>query len=82
MGNRCRVVAIAPATAPLLGESLFRKSDILFPADPGKSVEVPPAGIGTWRRAARRASRSSPSAWRSRACGCGLTWRRRSACRG
>jgi hypothetical protein len=28
-----------------LGESLFRKSDVLFPTDPGKSVEVPPAGI-------------------------------------
>jgi hypothetical protein len=29
-----------------LSESLFRKSDVLFPTDPGKSVEVPPAGIG------------------------------------
>jgi len=29
-----------------LGESLFRKSYVLFPAEPGKSVEVPPAGIG------------------------------------
>src|SRR5258708_5652471 len=29
-----------------MGESLFRKSYVLFPADPGKPVKVPAAGIG------------------------------------
>jgi hypothetical protein len=44
-----------------LGEPLFRQSYVLFPADPGKSVKVPPAGIGLAQH-----DQTHPLAWPQR----------------
>ena len=44
--NRASTTVLGIEGIAPLGESLFRKSDVLFPAGPGKPVKVPPVGIG------------------------------------